>query len=148
MHINQEGIEQGMGPFTHGSSVHTGIMKTQALKQALDGYQFDAVFGGARRDEEKSRAKECVYSFRGRNHRWDSKNQHPELQDTRNMAMGASSCDVAVILIDARKGIQIQAHRHSYIVSLLGIKNVIVAVNKMDLVDFSEDTFNQICSEY
>jgi len=84
VHINQEGVEQGIGPFTHGSSVHTDIMKTQALKQALDKYQFDAAFGGARRDEEKSRAKERVYSFRDRNHRWDPKNQRPELWNTYN----------------------------------------------------------------
>ena len=84
VHINQEGVEQGVGPFTHGSSVHTDIMKTQALKQALDKYQFDAAFGGARRDEEKSRAKERVYSFRDKNHRWDPKNQRPELWNTYN----------------------------------------------------------------
>lgn len=84
VHINQEGVEQGVGPFSHGSSVHTDIMKTQALKQALDKYQFDAAFGGARRDEEKSRAKERVYSFRDKNHRWDPKNQRPELWNTYN----------------------------------------------------------------
>ena len=79
VHINQEGVMQGIGPFTHGSAVHTDIMKTQSLKQALNKYQFDAAFGGARRDEEKSRAKERVYSFRDENHRWDPKNQRPEL---------------------------------------------------------------------
>lgn len=78
-YINPEGLAQGIGPFTHGSAKHTDIMKTQALKQALNHYQFDAAFGGARRDEEKSRAKERVYSFRDRNHRWDPKNQRPEL---------------------------------------------------------------------
>lgn len=78
-YINPEGLAQGIGPFTHGSAKHTDIMKTQALKQALNNYQFDAAFGGARRDEEKSRAKERVYSFRDRNHRWDPKNQRPEL---------------------------------------------------------------------
>lgn len=84
VHINQEGVEQGIGPFTHGSSKHTDIMKTQALKQALDKYKFDAAFGGARRDEEKSRAKERVYSFRDSKHRWDPKNQRPELWNIYN----------------------------------------------------------------
>ena len=74
IHSNQEGIDMGVGPFTHGSSKHTDIMKTVALKQALNKYKFDAAFGGARRDEEKSRAKERVYSFRDENHRWDPKN--------------------------------------------------------------------------
>jgi len=84
VHINQEGVEQGVGPFTHGSSKHTDIMKTQGLKQALDKYGFDAAFGGARRDEEKSRAKERVYSFRDSKHRWDPKNQRPELWNIYN----------------------------------------------------------------
>ncbi|WP_020209504.1 sulfate adenylyltransferase subunit CysD [Gilvimarinus chinensis] len=84
VHINQEGVDMGVGPFTHGSAKHTDIMKTQALKQALDKYKFDAAFGGARRDEEKSRAKERVYSFRDRNHRWDPKNQRPELWSIYN----------------------------------------------------------------
>ncbi|OOE99827.1 sulfate adenylyltransferase subunit CysD [Salinivibrio sp. IB643] len=79
VHKNPEGIAQGINPFDHGSDKHTDIMKTQALKQALDQYKFDAAFGGARRDEEKSRAKERVYSFRDKNHRWDPKNQRPEL---------------------------------------------------------------------
>lgn len=79
VHMNPDGIEQGVGPFTHGSAVHTDIMKTQGLKQALDKYKFDAAFGGARRDEEKSRAKERVFSFRSAQHRWDPKNQRPEL---------------------------------------------------------------------
>jgi sulfate adenylyltransferase subunit 2 len=84
VHVNAEGVAQGIGPFTHGSEKHTDIMKTEALKQALDKYQFDAAFGGARRDEEKSRAKERVYSFRDRNHRWDPKNQRPELWSLYN----------------------------------------------------------------
>ncbi|MFC3679811.1 sulfate adenylyltransferase subunit CysD [Bacterioplanoides pacificum] len=84
VHTNPEGLEQGVGPFTHGSSKHTDIMKTQALKQALDKWGFDAAFGGARRDEEKSRAKERVYSFRDENHRWDPKNQRPELWNIYN----------------------------------------------------------------
>lgn len=84
VHTNQEGVEMGVGPFTHGSAKHTDIMKTQALKQALNKYKFDAAFGGARRDEEKSRAKERVYSFRDKNHRWDPKNQRPELWNIYN----------------------------------------------------------------
>ena len=84
VYINEEGVRQGIGPFTHGSQVHTDIMKTQALKQGLDKYKFDAAFGGARRDEEKSRAKERVYSFRDKHHRWDPKNQRPELWNLYN----------------------------------------------------------------
>ncbi len=84
VHINQEGVDAGIGPFTHGSQKHTDIMKTEGLKQALNKYQFDAAFGGARRDEEKSRAKERVYSFRDKNHRWDPKNQRPELWNIYN----------------------------------------------------------------
>ncbi|TQV84289.1 sulfate adenylyltransferase subunit CysD [Exilibacterium tricleocarpae] len=84
VHINRAGVEQGVGPFTHGSAVHTDIMKTQSLKQALNKYQFDAAFGGARRDEEKSRAKERIFSFRSNQHRWDPKNQRPELWRTYN----------------------------------------------------------------
>jgi len=84
VHINEEGVKQGIGPFTHGSKKHTDVMKTDALKQALSKYQFDAAFGGARRDEEKSRAKERVYSFRDKNHRWDPKNQRPELWNIFN----------------------------------------------------------------
>ena len=84
VHINQEGVDQGVGPFSHGSAKHTDIMKTASLKQALNKYKFDAAFGGARRDEEKSRAKERVYSFRDSNHRWDPKNQRPELWNIYN----------------------------------------------------------------
>lgn len=84
VHINEEGVKQGIGPFTHGSKKHTDVMKTDSLKQALDKYKFDAAFGGARRDEEKSRAKERVYSFRDKNHRWDPKNQRPELWNIYN----------------------------------------------------------------
>ncbi|HVF16319.1 MAG TPA: sulfate adenylyltransferase subunit CysD [Steroidobacteraceae bacterium] len=79
VHINTDGVARGIGPFTHGSAVHTDVMKTQGLKQALDKYGFDAAFGGARRDEEKSRAKERVFSFRSAQHRWDPKRQRPEL---------------------------------------------------------------------
>ncbi|UJX25273.1 sulfate adenylyltransferase subunit CysD [Pseudoalteromonas sp. CF6-2] len=84
VHKNPEGLEIDINPFVHGSAKHTDIMKTQGLKQALDKYGFDAAFGGARRDEEKSRAKERVYSFRDKYHRWDPKNQRPELWNTYN----------------------------------------------------------------
>ena len=84
VHVNQEGLDQGIGPFTHGSQVHTDVMKTQGLKQALDKYGFDAAFGGARRDEEKSRAKERIFSFRSAQHRWDPKQQRPELWSLYN----------------------------------------------------------------
>jgi sulfate adenylyltransferase subunit 2 len=84
VHVNPEGLAQGIGPFTHGSQVHTDVMKTQALKQALDKYGFDAAFGGARRDEEKSRAKERIFSFRSAQHRWDPKQQRPELWSLYN----------------------------------------------------------------
>jgi sulfate adenylyltransferase subunit 2 len=84
VHTNQEGLAQGVSPVTHGSKVHTDVMKTQALRQALDKWRFDAAIGGARRDEEKSRAKERVFSFRDRHHRWDPKNQRPELWDLFN----------------------------------------------------------------
>ena len=79
VHINQEGLAQGIGPFTHGSAVHTDVMKTAALKQALDKHKFDIAIGGARRDEEASRAKERIFSFRSAQHRWDPKAQRPEL---------------------------------------------------------------------
>ncbi|MCC4247276.1 sulfate adenylyltransferase subunit CysD [Stappia indica] len=84
VHTNQDGLKLGIGPFSHGSSVHTHVMKTEALKQALDKYGFDAAFGGARRDEEKSRAKERVFSFRSKAHAWDPKNQRPELWNLYN----------------------------------------------------------------
>ena len=79
VHVNREGLEQGIGPFSHGSAVHTDVMKTQGLRQALEQHGFDAAIGGARRDEEKSRAKERVFSFRSAAHRWDPKQQRPEL---------------------------------------------------------------------
>lgn len=79
VHINPEGLDKGINPFVHGSAIHTDVMKTEGLKQALDKYGFDVAFGGARRDEEKSRAKERVFSFRTAQHRWDPKNQRPEL---------------------------------------------------------------------
>lgn len=84
VHINEEGLRQGISPLTHGAAIHTDVMKTVALKQALDKYGFDAAIGGARRDEEKSRAKERVFSFRTDQHRWDPKNQRPELWNNYN----------------------------------------------------------------
>jgi sulfate adenylyltransferase subunit 2 len=84
VHHNKKGFEEGVGPFSHGSKVHTDIMKTQALLEGLNKYKFDAAFGGARRDEEKSRAKERIYSFRDKYHQWDPKNQRPELWDIYN----------------------------------------------------------------
>jgi len=92
VYTNEEGREKGMNPFDHGSALYTDVMKTEALKQALDKYKFDAAFGGARRDEEKSRAKERIFSFRSENHRWDPKNQRPELWkvDTARVKPGES----------------------------------------------------------
>ncbi len=84
VHINEDGVKKRVGPFSHGSTVHTDVMKTQALKQALDKYSFDVAFGGARRDEEKSRAKERIFSFRTDKHQWDPKNQRPELWNIYN----------------------------------------------------------------
>ena len=84
VHINPEGLAAGVGPFSHGSNYHTDVMKTQGLKQALDAHKFDAVFGGARRDEEKSRAKERIFSFRAPGHRWDAKAQRPEFWNLYN----------------------------------------------------------------
>jgi len=84
VHKNQEGVDQNINPFDHGSEIHTDIMKTQSLKQALDIHKFDFAFGGARRDEEKSRAKERILSFRSETHVWDPKNQRPELWDLYN----------------------------------------------------------------
>lgn len=88
VHTNPDGVARGIGPVSHGSAVHTDVMKTQALKQALDKYGFDAAFGGARRDEERSRAKERVFSFRDRNHGWDPRNQRPELWNLYNGRIG------------------------------------------------------------
>ena len=84
VHVNQEGLRRAISPFTHGSALYTDVMKTEGLKQALDIHKFDAAFGGARRDEEKSRAKERIFSFRSANHRWDPKNQRPELWNLYN----------------------------------------------------------------
>ncbi len=87
VHINREGLEMGINPFVHGSALHTDVMKTQSLRQALDHHRFDAAFGGARRDEEKSRAKERVFSIRSAQHRWDPKQQRPELWRAYNARM-------------------------------------------------------------
>jgi sulfate adenylyltransferase subunit 2 len=87
VHSNQDGIAAGISPFVHGSGIHTDVMKTQALKQALDRWKFDAAFGGARRDEEKSRAKERIFSFRSAEHRWDPRQQRPELWRLYNTRM-------------------------------------------------------------
>jgi sulfate adenylyltransferase subunit 2 len=84
VYVNREGLARGINPFTHGSQVHTDVMKTQALRQALDAHGFDAAFGGARRDEEKSRAKERIFSFRSAQHRWDPRQQRPELWSLYN----------------------------------------------------------------
>jgi sulfate adenylyltransferase subunit 2 len=84
VHVNQDGLRAGIGPFTHGATVHTDVMKTQGLRQALEAGSFDAAIGGARRDEEKSRAKERIFSFRSAQHRWDPKNQRPELWNVYN----------------------------------------------------------------
>ena len=84
VHINEDGVAEGIGPFTHGSATHTDVMKTQGLRQALEKYRFDAAIGGARRDEEKSRAKERIFSHRTVDHRWDPKKQRPELWQTYN----------------------------------------------------------------
>ena len=89
VHVNEEGIKQGINPFTSGSALHTHVMKTEGLKQALDKHGFDAAFGGARRDEEKSRAKERLFSFRSRNHTWDPRNQRPELWNLFNTRIAA-----------------------------------------------------------
>jgi sulfate adenylyltransferase subunit 2 len=83
-HVNPEGVAKNINPFAHGSAIHTDVMKTEGLKQALEKYGFDAAFGGARRDEEKSRAKERIFSFRSAQHRWDPKNQRPELWKVYN----------------------------------------------------------------
>src|SRR5215470_11306404 len=88
VHVNREGLEQGIGPFTHSSPVHTYVMKTMALKQALERHGFDAALGGARRDEEKSRAKERVFSFRNAQHGWDPRHQRPEFWQLYNTRLG------------------------------------------------------------
>jgi sulfate adenylyltransferase subunit 2 len=87
VHVNEEGVARGINPFASGSALHTDVMKTQALRQALDSYGFDAAIGGARRDEEKSRAKERIFSHRSAMHRWDSKNQRPELWHVFNTSL-------------------------------------------------------------
>ena len=105
VHVNEEGVNQGVGPITHGSQLHTDIMKTQALKQALDQHGFDAAFGGARRDEEKSRAKERVFSFRTGSHRWDPRMQRPELWRLYNarVAKGESIRALPALQLDGAR---------------------------------------------
>ncbi|HEX4518698.1 MAG TPA: sulfate adenylyltransferase subunit CysD [Gaiellaceae bacterium] len=88
VHVNQRGLDEGIGPFTHGSAVHTDVMKTEGLRQALDIHRFDAAIGGARRDEERSRAKERIFSFRSAQHQWDPKQQRPELWRLYNASLG------------------------------------------------------------
>src|SRR3546814_19431369 len=94
VHVNAEGVAQGIGPISHGATVHTDVMKTQALKQALEQGGFDAAIGGARRDEEKSRAKERIFSFRNARHRWDPKNQRPELWNLYNTHLHAGEREI------------------------------------------------------
>jgi sulfate adenylyltransferase subunit 2 len=89
VYVNEEGVKQGIGPISSGSATHTHVMKTEALKQALDKYGFDAAFGGARRDEEKSRSKERIFSFRTKSHTWDPRNQRPELWNLFNTRIGS-----------------------------------------------------------
>ena len=89
VHVNREGLKEGVSPFASGSAIHTRVMKTEALRQALDKFEFDAAFGGARRDEEKSRAKERIFSFRSRGHGWDPRNQRPELWNLFNTRIHA-----------------------------------------------------------
>lgn len=101
VHTNPDAIEKDINPFDHGSSLHTDITKTEGLKQALDKYKFDAVFGGARRDEEKSRAKERVFSFRSATHRWDPKSQRPELWSLYNTR---KSQDASIRVFPCRTG--------------------------------------------
>eukprot|EP00752_Nemacystus_decipiens_P019454 g17510.t1 len=250
-YTNPRGSKENITPFTYGSSRYTDIMKTEALRTALDAGMFDAAFGGARRDEEASRAKERVYSFRTPNHTWDPRSQRPELwsiyngmirqgesirvfplsnwteldiwryiqaedipivplyfakprpvvqrdgmlilaederlellpdeqaereqgitidvayryfstanrsyivadtpgheQYTGNMATGASTADLAVILVDARTGLQEQTRRHTMIVSLMGIRQVVLVVNKMDLVGYDRLAFQTISDDF
>ena len=111
VHINKDGVRDKIGPISHGSKIHTDIMKTQALKQALDKYKFDAAFGGARRDEEKSRAKERIFSFRDKNHRWDPKNQKPELWNLFNTKINK---DESVRVFQLSNWTEIDVWQHIY----------------------------------
>ena len=95
VYTNPEGVKMSINPFTHGSEIHTDVMKTQALKQVINKYKFDAVFGGARRDEEKSRAKERIFSFRDKNNHWDPKNQRPELWHIYNTKIKEDESKIA-----------------------------------------------------
>ncbi len=113
VHINREGIAQGITPFTHGSSFYTHVMKTEALKQALTAHGFDAAFGGARRDEEKSRAKERVFSFRSANHVWDPKNQRPELWHIYNCRVACGRIDPGLSAVELDRARRLALHRAS-----------------------------------
>ncbi len=110
VHTNAEGVEMGINPFTHGSAVHTDVMKTQALKQALSKYGFDAAFGGARRDEERSRAKERIFSFRSAQHRWDPKNQRPELWRLYNARKNPGEVDPGVSALQLDRARRLAVH--------------------------------------
>jgi sulfate adenylyltransferase subunit 2 len=109
-HTNPDGVRAGINPFTHGSTVHTDVMKTEALKQALDKYGFDAAFGGARRDEEKSRAKERIFSFRNAQHRWDPKNQRPELWNLYNTRIHKGESDPRVPAVELDRARRLAIH--------------------------------------
>ncbi len=110
VHVNQDGVAQGINPFAHGSAVHTDVMKTEALKQALDAHGFDAAFGGARRDEEKSRAKERIFSFRSAQHRWDPKNQRPELWRLYNARKQPGRVDARVPALELDRARRLALH--------------------------------------
>ena len=113
VHVNRDGLAQGITPFTHGSSFYTHVMKTEALKQALTQHGFDAAFGGARRDEEKSRAKERVFSFRSANHVWDPKNQRPELWHIYNCRIAAGRIDPGFSAVQLDRTRRLALHRAS-----------------------------------
>ena len=122
VHINQDGVRDGINPFDHGSNTHTHIMKTVGLRQALDKYGFDAAFGGARRDEEKSRAKERIFSFRNSSHGWDPKNQRPEMWKIYNTRVAPGRIDprLPAFQLDRARYLAIyHAGRYSYRAALL-----------------------------
>jgi sulfate adenylyltransferase subunit 2 len=122
VHINEDGVKAGVNPFSVGSAKHTDIMKTEALKQALDKYGFDAAFGGARRDEEKSRAKERIFSFRNAQHRWDPKNQRPELWRTYNTRINKGRVDARLPAVQLDRAGYLAVHprrEHTHRAALL-----------------------------
>ena len=110
VHINEDGVTRGINPFASGSSLHTQVMKTEALKQALDKYGFDAAFGGARRDEEKSRAKERIFSFRNAQHAWDPKNQRPELWRVYNTRVNKGEVDPRLPAVELDRARHLAIH--------------------------------------